>query len=58
MFTLKFEPAEINLVMRALGRQPYDDVAGLINNIAQQANAQAQAQSPVVGLSESPTEAN
>lgn len=58
MFTIKFEPAEINLVMRSLGRQPYDDVAALINNIAQQATAQAQSQSPVVGLAESPIKDN
>lgn len=51
-FTIKLDLSQINLVMRALGRQPYDDVAALIANIAAQANSQSVAGQRPVGQAE------
>jgi hypothetical protein len=40
MFEFKLSLAEANLVLAALGKQPFNDVAALIGNIKEQAEPQ------------------
>lgn len=40
ILTLNVPVQEINKILVALGRQPYDDVAGLINDLVNQSNSQ------------------
>lgn len=40
MFNFQLTLAEANMVLAALGKQPFNDVAGLIGNIRQQAEPQ------------------
>jgi hypothetical protein len=40
VFTLTLNLAEVNAVLQALGRQPYDAVASLVDSIRAQAQAQ------------------
>lgn len=42
MFELKLSLNELNAVLAALGRMPYEQVAGLINNVQQQAQPQVE----------------
>ena len=40
--TLKLPVQDVQAIVRALGRQPHDDVAPLLQEILRQANAQMQ----------------
>ena len=42
-FRLRLTAEQLNTVLAALGRQPFDDVAALIQQIHEQAGAQVQA---------------
>ena len=45
---LELEVAEINTILRALGRQPFDDVVTLISKIKKQGDDQVAQQAKVI----------
>jgi len=47
-FKLRLEVAEINTILRALGRQPFDDVVTLISKIKKQGDDQVAQQAKVI----------
>ena len=57
--TLKLKPAEVDIVGKALGKLPYEEVAALIQNLRQQImDQQRQLAGPggVTGLTQQPPE--
>ncbi len=47
MIDLNLSVDEVNVIMGALGRQPYDQVDGLIKKIRDQALPQLEAKTPI-----------
>ena len=56
MIQLQFSIAEVNSILRSLGKSPFEEVADLINKIKQQGEPQAAALMQAAPASEAPAE--